>query len=280
MTSTVLKLIALITMLIDHIWAFIPNTPYYFHWIGRISAPIFTYCCVLGITNTKDKKKYLMRLYVFSLLMGVVNYILDIQYNFIRTLLLISIIIFIVEKFKSNDKYANKYLIAFIMWQVITFISILILSQVGLTDKSIFLLLTVFLNISILDGGILFVLIGLLMYFYRNSKFKLSISFIAITCLNLILYNTNIIRLIFTKLNHFDMFIGSIYEMLCKIFLGVHPAFMQTNLLYEDPQWMMIFSLPFILMYNQEKGRGFKYLFYIFYPTHIIILYFIARIFF
>lgn len=61
-TSTMLKVVALVTMLIDHIWAFIPGTPYYFHWIGRFSAPIFMFCCIIGYTNTKNKIKYIYKI--------------------------------------------------------------------------------------------------------------------------------------------------------------------------------------------------------------------------
>lgn len=52
---------------------------------------------------------------------------------------------------------------------------------------------------------------------------------------------------------------------------------MKTDLFYGNPQWMMILSLPFLLMYNGEKGRRWKYLFYGFYPVHIIILYFVGK---
>lgn len=39
-------------------------------------------------------------------------------------------------------------------------------------------------------------------------------------------------------------------------------------------QWMMIAALPFIMLYNGERGRySLKYLFYVFYPLHIWILY-------
>ncbi len=42
-------------------------------------------------------------------------------------------------------------------------------------------------------------------------------------------------------------------------------------------QWMMIAALPFIILYNGERGRySLKYLFYAFYPLHIWILYFIG----
>ncbi|MBK7179996.1 MAG: TraX family protein [Candidatus Promineifilaceae bacterium] len=53
-----------------------------------------------------------------------------------------------------------------------------------------------------------------------------------------------------------------------------------TNIAYFwefEFQWMMIAALPFIIMYNGERGRySLKYFFYAFYPLHIWILYFIG----
>ena len=34
-------------------------------------------------------------------------------------------------------------------------------------------------------------------------------------------------------------------------------------------QWAMVFALPFMLLYNGERGRGLKYFFYLYYPLHI-----------
>ena len=44
------------------------------------------------------------------------------------------------------------------------------------------------------------------------------------------------------------------------------------DLFYQNYQWLMVLSLPFILCYNGEKGRGLKRLFYVFYPAHVFIL--------
>ena len=48
---------------------------------------------------------------------------------------------------------------------------------------------------------------------------------------------------------------------------------------HADPsgvQWMMVFSLIPIALYNGQNGKGDKYFFYIFYPAHIYFLYILA----
>lgn len=281
MTSTTLKVIALFTMLIDHIWSFIPGTPYYFHWIGRISAPIFMFCCIIGYTNTKSKIKYMSRLYALSLIMGAINAFLDIQYNFIRTLLIIVVIIFIIEKFEAKDKNAKSMLLIFVLWQIVSSLVIIQLLHLGVNDKIVIMILTVLSNILALDGGMFFVLIGVIMYIFRDSRKNRGVSYMIVTLLDMLIYNTNILKVTFRVLEENIkvpfMFLSILFE---SILFGVLPPFMNTDLLYGDPQWMMIFVLPFILIYNGEKGRGLKYLFYIFYPVHIIILYYVGKVFF
>lgn len=43
-------------------------------------------------------------------------------------------------------------------------------------------------------------------------------------------------------------------------------------------QWVMVFSIIPLYFYNGEKGRGDKNFFYIFYPTHIYLLYILASL--
>ena len=45
------------------------------------------------------------------------------------------------------------------------------------------------------------------------------------------------------------------------------------NSTLQNYQWMMVASLPFMLLYNREKGKSMKYLFYLYYPVHIYVLY-------
>jgi len=63
-----LKLVAVVSMLVDHTGgAFFPEAGI-FRWIGRLAFPIFCYCMTVGLLYTHDIKRYLGRLGLFALL--------------------------------------------------------------------------------------------------------------------------------------------------------------------------------------------------------------------
>lgn len=63
-----LKMIALITMLIDHIGVVLYPDLIILRKIGRISFPIFCFLLVEGFHHTKDIKRYGIRLFMFAFL--------------------------------------------------------------------------------------------------------------------------------------------------------------------------------------------------------------------
>jgi len=65
--TDLLKLIAIASMLVDHIGgAFFPESGV-FRWIGRLAFPIFCYCMTVGLLYTHDIRRYLGRLGLFAL---------------------------------------------------------------------------------------------------------------------------------------------------------------------------------------------------------------------
>lgn len=74
LSSNQLKLIAIVTMTIDHItWAVFPDYPtdwwiIALHIIGRITAPIMWFFIAEGYHYTRSVKKYLTRLFAFAVI--------------------------------------------------------------------------------------------------------------------------------------------------------------------------------------------------------------------
>ena len=63
-----LKLIALITMIIDHYGAIFQSNVDIYRIVGRIAFPIYSFLLVEGYLHTRDVKKYAKRLLMFALI--------------------------------------------------------------------------------------------------------------------------------------------------------------------------------------------------------------------
>lgn len=282
MSNTQLKIIALVAMFLDHIAWFFPEVPYgfIFHWIGRISAPIFLFCCIIGFIHTSNQKKYFIRIYALSVIVGMMNLVLQmgsLRMNFIRTILITLVIVFIIEKFRERNKNYWLYVMGFLGWQVITVLVLINLERFGINEDISLLLAAILGNSFVLDGGIIFVLIGVAMFVFHKNKIRLSISFGLLTILYVMLFNTTILNYLENGLNRHGLSgLAELVTNFMNLVFGASKWTIDTNLLFGNPQWMMLFALPFLLMYNGQKGRGFKWLFYIFYPVHIAVLYLIS----
>jgi hypothetical protein len=64
----ILKVTAIVTMVIDHIYAILYPDMLFLHIIGRLSFPLFAYLIALGIESTKKPKKYMVTLLSFALI--------------------------------------------------------------------------------------------------------------------------------------------------------------------------------------------------------------------
>lgn len=258
MSSFGLKLTALILMLLDHIYQFLHFTgeiPLFFTWLGRLSAPLFFFCMVQGMIYTHDRKKYLLRMYLFAVAMAAGNFALqtlfpvapaDIHNNIFTTMLLGGIIIVCMDEMAKDRQKGQLLWMYFIGIELAAFFIGDTLTRAGQTLPAQILEMLIPTPFTA-EGGIWWVMMAPLLYYFRFSKRNLSIAYVV---LSLIISLPGGIQL---------------YTM----GYSVWESFFRYGF-----QWMMLFSLPMMLLYNGKKGKiSLKYLFYLFYPLHIWGLY-------
>jgi len=68
MNTFAIKIIAVVTMLIDHIGVVLFPRDLIFRVIGRVAFPLFVYLIAEGFRHTRSKEKFLLRLFVFALI--------------------------------------------------------------------------------------------------------------------------------------------------------------------------------------------------------------------
>lgn len=246
-------------MVIDHSGEFFPNSPDWFRFIGRAATPLFFFASAWGFYYTHDRKSYLLRLYIMSVIMTIGNACIynlcsskqKIFNNVFPTLFIGCLVIYIFEKYRDR-KTRFRYLILIGIWQFGTaFLTMSICSYSFITN---FLPLkmdtqsfgAIFGNVFFTEGGFLFVLFFIGTYILKDSPCVLS----------LFLY---------------------LFSLGCMYISRVaNPAPGMTLFNFDTYQWMMVFAMPVYALYNRKPGPKIKWFFYLFYPLHIWMLYICA----
>ena len=263
-----LKYIALITMVFDHIHYFFDYTgkiPIWFTMIGRLAAPLFLFTVIEGFIHTRNRKKYFLKIYVLAILMGLIQFGF---YNFLHPLVR-------PDGFFPKNMMLSSFAILLVALQGIAWIQekkylkgiptllfplmlpwLMLLLYLSGQDKPTFTLFINLLNYTVLpthtsisDGGTWLLLTGIAMYLCHKNLKKEVLAFVSV----------------------------SLVWVLMAIVLS-RPSF--HDLMFKYIEWMEIFAAPLMLCYNGQRGKGSKYLFYVFYPTHIYLLYALSVIFY
>lgn len=241
-----LKVLGVVTMVLDHLGEFFLflGVPMWFHWIGRIAAPIFLFESSEGFIHTSNRKNYLFRLLAGYWLMGVINLILNhyftvgnaiVMNNIFGTIFLGTVYMQACEYFKQ--KKIGQGLIWFLVPTLLSIFAMLFLSsnlfdaKFGMLFFQGFILLIP--TVMMTEGGFLFVLLAVLFYLFHGKK-ALQVTAVIVVAM-------------------ITLFLGG----------GIQHAFT------FNYQWMMFLAAIPIILYNGEKGRGMRNFFYIFYPAHI-----------
>lgn len=285
MTTFTLKVIATIAMILDHIAYFFPSSHILFHWIGRISAPIFIFCMVNGVLNTKSKKKYCVRLYFSSVLMAFIQIICHTQLNFLRTLFVICIVLCIIEHYKDNKKLLKKYVALYMVYQIGTCLLCGYLIQIsGAITEAYFtyMLPAVLGSLFSVNGGLIYILIGWMFYRFYHKPKQMSITYVGLAVGYTFLMTSSYVSSFLYRIGRMNHTLGVIldssYEYIMAAVFDMEVISMGGSIIYDNYQWMMICALYPILKYNGQIGTEIKYFFYLFYPLHIILIWSISYI--
>ena len=214
--------------------------------MGRLAAPIFLFFVVEGFGQTRNYKKYLLRVYAVAAGMGITNALLR-QYagglrpdgitptNGICATFFLLLVILQGLKRMEQRRWDGILLVAG------PFVLPLLLEAVLPTAAASLLTTTLLPSPYTCEGGIEFLMIGVLLYFFRRER-SMQLTAYVVSCL--VLYLTPI------------------------LLLNGSPV----TLLFTYYQWMMVFAAIPLAMYNGERGNSPRWLFYWFYPAHVYLL--------
>ena len=248
-TANTLKLIAILTMFIDHIGAAVIEKIMYsditlsnrtlnilahiddgLRGVGRLAFPIFVFMIVEGYTHTSNWKKYLLRLSIFALISEIPfdlafnGRIIDFSAQNVFFTLAIGLAViaaadYVSQKFVIVEPVENA-------GGLQTKFNVLnMILYVGLSLAVV--LLGMFLS-TVLHSDYIFAGVGAIFIMYKLQGYGKEVAF-----------------------------------AVAVIFLGVVIGF--------DELYALV-DVLFIAMYNGKKGKQHKYFFYIFYPAHLLLL--------
>ena len=256
MSVFLLKIVAIICMVCDHLRYVLPNADTeMMRVLGRIAFPIFAFLIVEGFVHTKNLKKYIMRLglvaiiseYPFLLFTIGCKICDEIELNVLFTFLCGVLVLFFYDKakkifhsliqkenFENNIKKRIVLLVSYI-------VSIVLIGWMANELK--------------MDYGDFGIAIILLFYIFREKNiFK-----------NVLIASISVIGLLLKIFFAYNMDISS-------------PNFL-SSMKYCLPYMIGYICAAVILMqYNGKVGKyKMKYFFYLFYPVHMVVMYLIYK---
>ena len=215
-----LKVIAMISMLIDHIGVQLFQECEVLRIIGRISFPIFAYMIAEGCFYTKNRAKYLGLIAALGVGCQLVYYFaMESLYQSVLITFTLSIsVIFAVDFFIKKKDFLSGVLMIVVVLSVAFIVLVLpeLLAKLGFK----------------IDYGVFGVLLPIAVYYMPSKWWKVAAALA-------VLIVQGVVR-------------GGLF-------------------------WVALSAVPLLALYNGERGKyNLKYMFYIFYPTHLVLIYAIS----
>ena len=185
LTSNMLRTIAVVLMLSDHIWATAMSFGNWMTYIGRLAFPIFAFQIAEGFVHTSNFKKYALRLLGFAVVTEIPfnlfyssRWFNPYHQNVLFTLLLGLLAIYVIDNARKNKTAKNITLS--VLWLVL----ICVASVIGFVDYGFLGMLTV-----------------VMFYLLRNFPFAWVAQLVAMVLINIVFFEGQVFPVeIFGKL--------------------------------------------------------------------------------
>lgn len=227
LTNNQLKIIAMVSMLLDHMGLlFFPHMEI-FRILGRIAFPIFAYMIAEGCRYTKKRARYLGMIGGMAILFQIVYSVAmgSVYQGILVTFSLAIIAIFSIDGIVKSEKRWVR-LISFLPLACVVAFVLFLPHALSHTDFAI-------------DYGVWGILLPILVYFMPDRPCRA---------------------------------IGA------SLFLLIRALYYVWIIPMPVQVWSLL-AIPLLALYNGTRGKAkMKYVFYIFYPAHLVILYGIAML--
>lgn len=182
-SANMLRFIAVVLMLSDHIWATFMSFGDWMTYIGRLAFPIFAFQIVEGFVHTSNLKKYILRLLVFALITEIPfnlfcssSWFYPYHQNVLFTLLLGLLAVAVIDKARNSEDKKSK---VSVLWLLL----IGVVSIIGFTDY-----------------GFLGVFTVVMFYLVRGYKFTWLLQLVGMVVIHVFLFEGQ--NIIFEVFNH------------------------------------------------------------------------------
>ena len=236
--TDLIKIVAMVTMLVDHLGAAIFPQYAIMRIIGRIAFPIYAYCIAVGCVYTRDMGRYLQRLIVLAFISQPI-YVLALNH----TNALMTIVPFAQDPLRA---VFNFYVYSWKDPSILLSLSVGIAAIWSVRERrlwitALILLLTYLMN-GHLDYGIRGVTLMLLLYLFIN-RWYISLPLVAAF----------------------------------MFYWGLDGSRFNAFGVSFSTQMFAILSLPFIFIPMRSGIKLNKWVFYAFYPAHLLFIYLIKK---
>lgn len=235
MSSFVVKIIAAVTMLIDHAGLILFPEYGIMRIIGRIAFPLYAYCIAEGFRYTKNRLHYFLRIFILGLLCQIVYFVVDgdTLLGILLTFSFSIIVMFFTDGIRAALNGQKSALAKFcekITHSEISLKTDLVLSIIA----SFAVIAAVFALTAVVDVdyGFFGIMLPVFTNFFHDKKKRF------------VLFSSTLLALCIDLTATFSI------------------------------QYWSLLTIPIVALYNGKPGKyKLKYFFYIFYPAHLVILY-------